>query len=171
MANPFLIHSVGDSLITILRDGYPKSLEEEYACEFRLLSSSEFAGAASMSTAMTLYLYNVDEDPTLSHNHPVSEDRGRHDSPLFCRLYYMVTVWAGNALTENVLIGWAISQFNKHPVLEPLNLSTTNGRDESNPLTVQLFNTSNREMLQFWDGIGVPYRLSFSCIVRGVRIA
>jgi hypothetical protein len=74
MTNPFVINSVGDTVITYLHDTYPKTLQTEHACEFRLLSSGEFAETAATSIAVTLYLYNVTKDPTFKN--PPGRGRG-----------------------------------------------------------------------------------------------
>ena len=41
MGNLLSIYSVGNSLVTYLRNSYPEALRNEHACDFRLLSSGE----------------------------------------------------------------------------------------------------------------------------------
>ena len=65
MATYFRVHSVGDSLITFLRNSYPEPLRSDYPCEFRLISSGELAETESMGTAVTLYLYRIEIDPNM----------------------------------------------------------------------------------------------------------
>ena len=59
MANVFAIHSVGNSIVTYLRNSYPQALAglDMPACAFELVSSGELAGEPGDATRITLYLY------------------------------------------------------------------------------------------------------------------
>ena len=61
MANVFAIHSVGNSIVTYLRNSYPRALagQDMPDCSFDLVSSGELAGEPGDATRITLYLYRI----------------------------------------------------------------------------------------------------------------
>ena len=117
MASIFGIHSVGDSIVRYLRDTYPEPLRNDHACEFRLLSSGELEEATSMPTTVTLYLYRVVVDENV-RNVPDRRKPGATPYPLSLCLYYLVSVWAEDALAEHTITAWVMSQLHQHPILD-----------------------------------------------------
>ncbi len=169
MANLLAIHSVGASLITYLRNSYPNELRAEHPCEFRLLSSGELAEPGDIGTALSLFLYRVTMNEHLRNT-------GRMDNPadanvpLAVDLHYLLTVWANNAHTEQVVLAWAMRQFHLHPVLDISSLSPEAAWSAGDIIHLIPAELSNEDVMRIWDALDPPYRLSISYIARVVRI-
>ena len=114
MTNYFGVHSVGDSLITFLRDTYPEPLRTAYPCEFKLISSGELDQSDDMGTAVTLYLYRVDIDRSM-RNAPDAQRPGARPYPLSLCLYYLFIIWSNVPLIESTIAAWIMSQIHQHP--------------------------------------------------------
>ena len=122
MSTIYSIHSVGDSLVTFLRNTYPEPLRTEHPCEFRLISSGELEESGNMGTAVTLYLYRIDIDRHTRNHHRTNHVKGNSRSLPLC-LYYIFIIWADTPLLENTLAAWIMSQMNQHPVMDQSILS------------------------------------------------
>lgn len=169
MANVFGIHSVGDSVVKYLRDTYPEPLRNDHACEFRLLSSGELEESASTSTAVTLYLYRAVLDEHI-RNTPDPRKPSATPYPLSLCLYYLVSIWADDALAEHTITAWVMSQLHQHPILDSSNLSSTGGWDNNDQIQIVPIDMSNEDMMRIWDALTPSYRLSIPYLVRVVRI-
>jgi len=169
MASIFAIHSVGDSIVRYLRDTYPEPLRTEHTCEFRLLSSGELEEATTLTTAVTLYLYRVVVDEN-ARNAPDWRRPHATPYPLSVALYYLVTVWADDALAEHTITAWVMSQLHQHPILDRSNLSSTANWDDNDQIQIIPIDMSNEDMMRLWDAMTPTYRLSLPYLVRVVRI-
>jgi len=169
MASIFAIHSVGDSIVKYLRDTYPEPLRNDHTCEFRLLSSGELEEATSMPTAVTLYLYRVVVDENV-RNEPDRRNPSATPYPLSLCLYYLVSIWAEDALAEHTITAWVMSQLHQHPILDQSNLSSTGDWDDNDQIQIVPIDMSNEDMMRLWDALTPSYRLSLPYLVRVVRI-
>ena len=169
MANIFAIHSVGDSIVKYLRDTYPEPLRNDFSCEFRLLSSGELDEATSITTAVTLYLYRTAIDEHV-RNVPDRNKPGATPYPLSLCLYYLVSIWADNALAEHTITAWVMSQLHQNPILDKSNLSSTADWDDNDQIQIVPIDLSNEDMMRLWDALSPSYRLSLPYLVRVVRI-
>lgn len=169
MANSFGIHSVGDSIVRYLRDTYPEPLRNDHACEFRLLSSGELEESTSMPTSVTLYLYRVVVDENV-RNVPGRRKPGATPYPLSLCLYYLISIWAEDALAEHTITAWVMSQLHQHPILDKSNLSSAGEWDDNDQLQIIPIDLSNEDMMRLWDALTPTYRLSLPYVVRVVRI-
>lgn len=169
MANLFSINSVGESLVRFLRDTYPEPLRTDHPCEFRQVSSAELAEADDMETAVTLYLYRVAVD---EHTRNIAPPNRAHDRPmpLSVALYFLVIVWADDALAEQTLTAWVMSQLNQHPILDQSNLSAAGGWAREDVVHFLPFELSNEDLMRIWDALTPSYRLSIPYVARVVRI-
>lgn len=169
MANLFSINSVGESLVRFLRDTYPEPLRTDHACEFRQVSSAELADAANMETAVTLYLYRVKIDEHMRNTPPPGRQEER-PMPLSLALHFLVIIWADDALAEQTITAWVMSQLNQHPVLDQSNLSTAGGWAREDVVHFLPFELSNEDLMRIWDALEPSYRLSIPYVARVVRI-
>lgn len=169
MANVFAIHSVGDSIVRYLRDTYPEPLRSDFPCEFRLVSSSELDDTASIATTVTLYLYRAAVDEHV-RNFPDRDQPGATPYPLPLCLYYLISVWADNALAEHTITAWVMSQLHQYPILDQSNLSSSGNWDVNDQIQVVPIDLSNEDMMRLWDAMTPSYRLSLPYLVRVVRI-
>ena len=90
MANVWAIHSVGNSVVTFLRNSYPQQIDGQDmpACSFELVSGGQLAGEIDETTRITLYLYRVTLDEHSRQNRrsgasSAKSSAGRRDNP--CR--------------------------------------------------------------------------------------
>ncbi|MCJ8500114.1 DUF4255 domain-containing protein [Desulfatitalea alkaliphila] len=169
MSDYFRIHSVGDSLITFLRNTYPEPLRGDYPCDFRLMSSGEMAEADNLGTTVSLYLYRVEID---KHTRNAAFSRGGKpaDHALCLALHYLLIVWADSALAEHTITAWAMSRLHRHPIFDQSNLSGSGHWGPGDQVHIVPMELSNEDLMQLWDVLTPNYRLSLPYIARVVRI-
>src|SRR5262245_2559397 len=133
MANVLAIHSVGNSIVTFLRNTYPQQIGGRAmpGCSFELLSSGQLAGEIEETTRITLYLYRI----TVNQHCRQTRRSGASlaaPTPIGVDLHYLLSAWAGTALDEHVTMAWAMRQLHQAPVLDISSLSPEAGwaRDE-----------------------------------------
>lgn len=171
MANVFAIHSVGNSIVTFLRNTYPQSVagQDMPGCSFDLISSGELAEPGDHGTRVTLYLYRVtvNEHCRQQRHGNLSQEQL---PPMGLDLHYLLTAWGGNAQDEQLPLTWAMRQLYQHPILDASSLTpdATWGTDE----VIQIIPAElpTEDLMRIWDALDPAYRLSVSYIVRLVRI-
>ncbi|MCP3963680.1 MAG: DUF4255 domain-containing protein [bacterium] len=170
MADIQAIHSVGNSLVTYLRNSYPEPLATDHRCQFRLLSSGQLADEDDLATTtLSLYLYRVTINDYLRNRGPM-DDPTTPQVPLSVDLHYLLTVWAGNSLDEHLILAWAMRQIHLHPVLDVSSLTPEAGWRKGDVIHLIPAELSNEDLMRIWDALTPSYRLSFSYIARVVRI-
>jgi hypothetical protein len=169
MGNLLSIYSVGNSLVTYLRNSYPETLRNEHACDFRLLSSGEMVDVSNIGTALSLYLYRVSIDEHLRNTsrHGVLNE---HNIPLAVDLHYLLTVWADSALAEHSILAWAMRQLYMYPILDRSALTPEANWEAEDIIHIIPSELSNEDMMRIWDALIPPYHLSVSYVARVVRI-
>lgn len=171
MANVWAIHSVGNSIVTFLRNSYPQQIggNDMPACSFELVSGGQLAGEIDETTRITLYLYRITVDEHARQNRRPGAS-STSPAPLTLDLHYLLTAWAANPLDEQVPMAWAMRQLHQVPLLDLANLSPEGGwaRDEG----VQVLPTelSTEDVMRIWDALEPSYRLSTSYVARVVRL-
>lgn len=169
MASVYSIHSVGNSLITFLRNTYPEPLRTQHPCEFGLISSGELRESDDMGTAVTLYLYRLDIDQH-TRNTPLPQRPWATPFPLSVCLYYLFIIWADSALVENTIAAWVMSQIHQHPILDQSTLSSTGDWELDDQVYIVPIEMTNEDLMRIWDAMTPTYRLSLPYLARVVRI-
>jgi hypothetical protein len=169
MANTFAIHSVGNSLVTFLKNAYPASLRASQPFDFRLLSSGELAETNEPRNTLSLFLFRITQNEYL-RTRPRPGDPADSEAPLSVDLHFLLTAWADNALAEHTVLSWAMLQLHPHPVLDSSSLSPEAGWTASDIVHLIPAELSNEELFRIWDLFQPKYRLSASYIARVVRI-
>jgi len=171
MANIQAIHSVGNSIVTYLRNTYPAEVAGQAMpdCDFALLSSGELAGTLEDTTRLTLYLYRVTVNEHLRQQRP---DRmsSEQQAPLGLDLHFLLTAWASNAQDELLPLTWAMRQLYQHPLLDASALSPEAAWGPDEVIQIIPSELSTEDMMRIWDALDPPYRLSVSYIARLVRL-
>lgn len=169
MANVLAIHSVGSSLVTALRNAYPEALRAVAPCDFTLISSGEINQVEDIGTTLSLFLYRATMN---EHFRNASRINGRTGDipPLSLDLHYVMSVWAGSAFLEQVILAWAMRHLHLHPLLDLSSLSPEAGWRAEDMAQVIPAELSNEDLMRIWDALQPPYRLSASYVVRSVRI-
>lgn len=169
MANIFAVHSVGNSLVTFLRNSYPEALRLRFGGTFRLLSSGELENLADAETTLTLYLYRVTHDEHVRNSQQASRP-AQTTLPLWLDLHFMLTIWTDSALAEQTLLTWAMQQLHLNPALNAAVLSPDGGWDAHDVIQVAPADLTNEELMRVWDRLKPSYRLSVPYMARVVRI-
>ncbi|MEI7867373.1 MAG: DUF4255 domain-containing protein [Candidatus Methylumidiphilus sp.] len=171
MANVYAIHSVGSSIMTFLRNTYPKQLAGRAMplCQFQLVSSSELADDKDEHTHLTLYLYRITVN---EHSRQTRRSTVGADSfvPLGLDLHYLLTAWAGNPLDEQVALAWAIRQLHQYPVLDASSLSPEASWSSEEVVQIIPAELTTEDIMRIWDALHPSYRLSVSYVARLVRL-
>lgn len=171
MANIQAIHSVGNSIVTFLRNTYPATVGPQNmpGCDFALASSGELAGPIDDATRVTLYVYRI----TVNEHHRQQRPglmSPQQQAPLGLDLHFLLTAWAGNAQDELLPLTWAMRQLYEHPLLDASSLSPEASWSAEEVVQVVPAELSTEDMMRIWDALDPPYRLSVSYIARVVRI-
>ncbi len=184
MANVWAIHSVGDSLVTYLRNMYDAFIQQNEPgvgapgavnpvpdCSFRLLSSLALDEMEedTDSNVLSLCLYRVNINEHLRNLRQGSEFPQR-EVPLSLDLHYLMTVWSKSAVAEQLILAWAMRQLHSHPILDSSYLSTQANWDIEEVVQIIPAELNHEDMMRIWDAIKPPYRLSFGYVARVVRI-
>jgi hypothetical protein len=171
MANVWAIHSVGNSVVTFLRNSYPQQIDGQDmpACSFELVSGGQLAGEIDETTRITLYLYRItlDEHSRQTRRGGASSSR---PAPLHLDLHYLLTAWAANPLDEQVPMAWAMRQLHQVPMLDLANLSPDGGWERDEVVQILPTELSTEDVMRIWDALDPAYRLSTSYVARVVRL-
>jgi len=179
MANVKSIHSVCNSISQFLHNAYEAypapdgapgtTMQDEYPCSFRVISSGELEPDADFGTSLTLYLYRV-----LVNEHVRSQPlaRGANDAPLplSVDLHLLISVWADSAAAEHTLCAWTMHQLHQHPILDVSSLTAEGGWRNDDVVHIIPAELSNEDLMRIWDALAPDYRLSLSYIARVIRI-
>lgn len=171
MANVFAIHSVGNSIVTFLRNAYPREIggTDLPSCAFELASTGELAGDIDETTRITLTLYRITVDEHARQTRRPGAS-GAGPAPLGVDLHYMLTAWAANALDEHVSMAWAMRQLHQVPVLDLALLSPEGGWGRDEAVQISPTELSTEDVMRIWDALDPPYRLSTTYVARVVRL-
>ena len=170
MGNVFSVHAVGNSIITRLRNAYPQALRDEIECGFELFSSSDMhEGGDLTTTTVALYLYRITMDQHLRGRERIIPDQGRN-TPLALNLHYLFTVWTGSVYHEQAVMAWLMRELHQYPVLDRSALMPEAEWQPDDIIHMIPAELTTEDIMRVWEGLGTPYRLSFSYIARVVRI-
>jgi hypothetical protein len=169
MANVFATHSVGNSLMTYLRNAYPKDLRDDQPFDFRVISSGELAEGTTPQNALTLFLFRITQNEHL-RSRKTAVDPPHANPPLSIDLHFLLTAWADSALAEQTVMSWAMRELQMHPVLDSSSLSPEAAWGPADVVQLIPAELGNEELMRLWDLLQPKYRLSVSYIARVVRI-
>ena len=126
MANVFAVHAVGFSIVTVLRNSYPQEIAGQPipTYGFELTSSGQLTRTIADATRITLHLYRVTVNESLTNRPPTP---AAAPAPLALDLHYLLTAWSLDPRDEQVTLAWAMRQLHLHPVLDANTLSPDGG--------------------------------------------
>ena len=171
MANVWAIHSVGNSIVTFLRNSYPQQIggTDMPACTFELVSGGQLAGDVEETTRITLYLYRITVNEHARQTRRPSASSAT-PAPLTLDLHYLLTAWAANPLDEQVPMAWAMRQLHQIPMLDLANLSPDGGWERDEVVQILPAELTTEDVMRIWDALEPSYRLSTSYVARVVRL-
>ena len=145
------------------------TMQDEYPCDFRVLSSGEMRPSPNFGTTLSLYLYRV-----LMNEHvrslPLSRSLGDTPLPLSVDLHFLITVWADSSAAEQTICAWVMNQLHQHPILDVSSLNADGGWRNDDVVQIIPAELSNEDLMRVWDALAPDYRLSLSYIARVIRI-
>lgn len=130
----------------------------------------DLAGAISTAPpVLTLFLYEVSEDPSLRNRPRVREASANgyklRKPPMALILRYLLTAWGGDRITEQRMLGRVMHLLYDQSILSGSALTgSLAGLDE--PINVTLAPLSLEERTRVWWSIQKPYRLSLNYELR-----
>jgi len=169
MANVFAVHSVGNSLMTYLKNAYPKTLSDTIPFDFKLTSTGELAEGADPQNTLTLLLFRITQNEHL-RNRTIASDPLGANPPLSIDLHYLMTAWADHALAEQSVLTWAMREIQMRPTLDLSALSPEAGWDPADMVQLIPAELTADELFRLWDLLAPKYHLSVSYIARVVRV-
>jgi hypothetical protein len=171
MANYGAIYSVGNSIATYLQNSYPQDLSTKFACQFRLVASTEIAQEekTELDKTVSIFLHRI----TVNENFRAAsrlQDSATQQATVYLDLHFLLTYWGTSAQAEQTILGWTLQQLQSAPILDRSVLSSDGGWDATESVQLVLADLSLEDILRIWDALGPKYRLSIAYIARVVRI-
>jgi hypothetical protein len=171
MANFAAIYSVGNSIAQYLQNAYPPALAASFACQFKLVSSTDIAteDQTPLDQVVSIFLHRI----TLNEN--FRSVTRLQDAPTklpaaFLDLHYLLTYWGTSAQAEQTVLGWTIQQLQSSPILDGSILTTDGAWSPTETVQLAMADLSLEDILRIWDALGPKYRLSIAYLARVVRI-
>lgn len=158
------ISDVSQTLARVISDGLGL-LQPPAMAEIHRLDETP----ASDPARITLFLYEVMEDPNARNQPPTVENGQTRRAPLALTLRYLLTPWGGDADTEQRILGRTLQILHDHAILAGPDLqgglagSETALRLTPNPLSLE-------DRTRIWQAVQKSYRLSTTLEVKVVRI-
>jgi hypothetical protein len=161
----------GQTVLGLLADNIPKS---EFAnARFELYQTANFS--APMEEGISLFLYRVEINSAL-RNLPAKTglDGITRRPPLPLDLYYLLTVWAKDAVKQQRILGWSLRTLEDAPVLSSARLNhfgTETDVFEPNETVEIIFQgLSLQDLSNLWSAFKVSLPVSVAFIARVVGI-
>jgi hypothetical protein len=122
---------------------------------------------------VTLFLYDIVEDPTVRNRAKTTEQVGVdlqvRKQPLGLALHYMVTAWGGDRASEQRMLGRVLQVMYDDAVIDGLELvGALAGTPAGLRVTLSPMHLDDRARV--WWAIGQPYRLSLNYQIRVVDV-
>jgi hypothetical protein len=134
----------------------------------------DLQGTISTTPArMTIFLFEVIEDPTLSNRPPIrgvaAPNLTVQKAPLPLLLRFMLTPWSGDRMTDQRIIGRALQVLYDDAILSgPQLQGGLAGSGEA--LKIKLAPLTLEEQTRVWHAVQRPYRISLTYEVRVINL-
>ena len=171
MANFAAIYSVGQSIAQYLQNAYPPDLATKFACQFKLVASTEIATEdhTPLDQVVSIFLHRI----TINENFRGAsrlQDAPTRQPAAFLDLHYLLTYWGTSAQAEQTILGWTIQQLQSSPILDSSILTADGAWSATESVQLVMADLSLEDILRIWDALGPKYRLSVAYLARVVRI-
>jgi hypothetical protein len=171
MANFAAIYSVGNSIAQYLQHAYPPDLAGKFACQFKLVSSTDIAleDQTALDQVVSIFLHRITINENF-RNATVLPDAPTRQPCVFLDLHYLLTYWGTSAQAEHTILGWVVQQLQSSPILDRSILSSDGDWSATESVQLVMADLSLEDILRIWDALGPKYRLSVAYLARVVRI-
>lgn len=173
MATNAAIATTGRAILGLLESA--ASSEPEFsAAAFSLHSSADLRRPIGERLAVSLYLYHVAVNTSRRNLAPRLDALGVRRKPaLPLDLYYLLTVWAKDATTQQRAMGWAVRVLHDTPTL-PAAILNRHAPEEvfraDETVEVVWHNLSQQEVSDIWEVARTNQQPSASYVARIVQI-
>lgn len=172
MAKAQAIAVTGQAVLGLLADNIPKS---EFAnARFELYQTANFS-LSPMEEGISLFLYRVEINSAL-RNLPIKTglDGITRPPPLPLDLYYLLTVWAKDAVKQQRILGWAMRTLEDSPILSAARLNhfgtETDVFAPNEKVEITFNSLSLQDLSNLWSAFKVSLPISVAYIARVVGI-
>ncbi len=167
MANVSAAHLIGESLTYYLTHSYPKSLSDQFKCEFKQMIPGELPDKTPATSTAGLILYRVSWN---EHLRQARSPSTKARMPLALNLHYLLTIWGKSVEEEHILFTWTLLQLHLVPVMDRSLLRGNGGWRATDQVEWIPENFTQEQMARIWDKWNVPFRLSAGYMARVVQI-
>lgn len=120
--------------------------------------------------SINIYLYQVLESPHGKNRVWSTRPNGERESPpLQLRLYYLLTPFGGDLLTEHHVLGDAMRTLYDHAIVRGADLPASL-RQRVDQIAIVLMPLGLEEMTRIWSALQAAYRLSVAYEVRVIPV-
>ena len=169
MPDSAVIADVSETLQSVLTNAFSTLLPGPPVAEIH-----DLQGVISTTPArMTLFLFEVVEDPSLRNRPPqqsvLPPDISLQKAPIPLILRYLLTPWSGDRLTDHRIMGRALQALHDDAILSgPQLQGGLAGSSEA--IKLKLAPLTLEERTRVWHAVQRPYRLSVTYEARVVTI-
>lgn len=174
MATIAAVNQVGESVAKLLNDrrallaATGRLGDLPAAVEITHISMSRMARDPEPTAGLTIMLYRIEPSEFQGTQRPVREPS--RPSALGVDLLFMVTAWSGTSQEEQAMLGWAMLELYRYPLLDRSMLTGDGVWNEDE--TVQLVHErlGDDALFAVWYAMQRRYRLSTAYRARVVRL-
>lgn len=171
MADFRAVAAVTEGVLQLLRSHYvPEDFNQEL--EFKVFTAKDFA--KPLTAGVSLFLYRIVPcGVSRMPPGPVRVNGGASDTLLPVDLYFILTVWGGEASLQHTIAGWMMRVLEDHPIFSAaiLNAVVPASFRADETVEVCLAELTNEDLLRMWDTlVQNVYQLSVPYVARVVRI-
>lgn len=147
--------AICDAVLNLLRSQYRPADFNGVELDFRAYTPHDFTNA--MATGVSCFLYRLAHSPNqrLSAGRPTGDGR-QQKPPLALEFHLLLTIWAKDAVLQNVLVGWVARVLEDMPVL-PAGLMNTGWPDvfrAEETITIVPEEVHFMDLLHMWEKMG-----------------
>jgi hypothetical protein len=175
MATLDAINQVGESVVKLLRDRRALLAAEgrlgpvPATADIAHLSAARLATGTEPSAGLTLTLYRITPSDHSAPQPPMREPARPISVAL--DLYYLLACWSAAPVEEQALLGWAMLELARFPILDRSLLTGTDVWDRAETVQIVPLTIGTDDLMRIWHGFQRKYRLSTTFQARVVRIA
>ncbi|MGG6313997.1 DUF4255 domain-containing protein [Paenibacillus macerans] len=162
-----VIRDVSNSLKALLKANVPELNDDSY------ISFGSPSDIDSSTMRLSMCLYYLSHSPSM-RNSEKEEITGTNEfyyPPAYLDLYYLMTPYANDRETEQLILGRIFQLFHEHPVLSGADLSGNLAACGNEKIRISYNNLTIQDIKQLWEVFpGKAAKVSLSYLVSPVRL-
>jgi hypothetical protein len=162
-----VIRDVSNSMKALLKAHVPELNDDSY------ISFGSPSDIDSSTMRLSMCLYYMSHSPSMRNSE--REEIGGTDEfrypPAYLDLYYLLTPYAKDRETEQLILGRIFQLFHEHPVLAGSDLAGNLAACGNDKIRISYNNLTIQDIKQLWEVFpGKPAKVSLSYLVSPVRL-